>query len=88
MRDCGKPAGSLNSLPMSTLAEIEAAVAGLPLDQQKILYAQLAQRLEQMERNGEPMATHSGERSRRGFPISRGRAEFGAEDVARIEAGG
>ncbi len=69
-----------------SLAEIEAAVAGLPVHQQKILYVQLAQRLQQGGCMENLMATHSGERSRRGFPISRGRAEIGAKDVARIEA--
>jgi len=73
-------------IAMSTLPEIEAAVAGLPLDQQKALYAQLAERLEEAGRNGGHTATYSGERSRRGFPISRGRVQFGAEDVARIES--
>ena len=69
-----------------SLAEIEAAADALSVEQQKALLAHLAQRLERVA-GGQAMATtYSGNRSRRGFPISRGRTAFGDDEVARIEA--
>lgn len=65
-----------------SLQEIQAAADALPMDEQKLLYAHLAQRLNRSDADGAPNRS----RSRRGFPISRGRVQFGNEDVARIEA--
>jgi len=71
---------------MSTLAEIEAAADRLPIEQQRVLYAHLAQRLERSGRGQTTFPTHVGNWSRRGFPISKGRIAFGADEVAYIEA--
>jgi hypothetical protein len=73
-------------VPMSTLDEIEAAADALPIEQQKVLYAHLAQRLDRIGVEQATRTAPSGAQSRRGFPISQGRAAFGADDVARIEA--
>jgi hypothetical protein len=71
---------------MSTLSEIEAAVAGLPVEQQKVLYAHLSERLQVRPSNDATASNDSPAPSRREFPISRGRAAFGAEAIAQIEA--
>lgn len=67
---------------MSTLAEIEEAVETLPPEQQQQLMRFLAARLPQPH----PQPLPPGVRGGRGFPVSRGRAPFTSEDVARIEA--
>lgn len=68
---------------MNTLAEIEAAVESLPHDKKEELLRFLIARL----RNGE--ATHANQiplgRSKRGFPVSKGRIPFTSADVGRIE---
>ena len=64
---------------MSTLAEIEEAVETLPPEQQQELMRFLAARLPQPDAQSQP-------RGGRSFPVSRGRAPFTSEDVARIEA--
>jgi hypothetical protein len=71
---------------MSTLAEIEAAADKLPREQQEVLYAHLAQRLKRVGERQVTSGIHSGMRSRRGFPISKGRGAFGADEVAQIDA--
>ena len=69
---------------MNTLAEIEAAVDGLPPKQKEELLRYLAARL----RDDTPASIKSSElsRSKRGFPISKGRFPFTSADVARIES--
>ena len=68
---------------MSTLAEIEAAAALLPLEEQKQLLRSLAERL----LTDKPGYSHNAQLtfSSRGFPISKGRRSFASGDVARIE---
>jgi hypothetical protein len=68
---------------MSTLDEIEAAAESLPMEQKKELLRFLAERLEAQRQNTSPIRRIS--RSKRGFPISPGRAAFTSGDVARIE---
>ncbi|CAN5239235.1 hypothetical protein BH20VER2_BH20VER2_03150 [soil metagenome] len=62
---------------MSTLSEIEAAADALPLQEKQELMVFLAARLRE-ETN---TAT-----SKRGFPVSKGRAPFTSDDVARIDS--
>ena len=70
---------------MSTLAEIEQAADELPLEEQKVLLVHLAERIgKAREKNCVPPGSACG-RSRRGFPISKGRIAFTSEDVARLE---
>ena len=69
---------------MSTIAEIEAAADKLPPEQVRELVAYLMSKLQRARAGGEASSAQAG---RRGFPVSRGRIPFGAEDVARIEAG-
>ena len=64
---------------MSTLTEIEEAIETLPPEQQQELMRFLAARLP----HADPRPMPQGGRS---FPVSRGRAPFTSEDVARIEA--
>jgi hypothetical protein len=68
---------------MKTLAEIEAAVDSLPQDKQEELLRFIEARL----RNGAtaPSQQVTLGRSRRNFPISKGRVPFTSADVARIE---
>jgi hypothetical protein len=65
---------------VSTLAEIEAAAVKLPAEQQaeliRFLLTQQRRAVVAMEARGH---------SKRGFPISKGTAPFGAADVSRIE---
>lgn len=70
---------------MSTLAEIEAAADNLPPEQQAELLAFLAERLRHTKTK---IAAAHFRLSRRGFPISQGRAAFTSDDVARLEAEG
>ena len=68
---------------MKTLAEIEAAVESLPHDKQEELLRFIEARL----RNGAATPSHEATlaRSKRNFPISKGRVAFSSADVARIE---
>jgi len=68
---------------MKTLAEIEAAVDSLPQDKQEELLRFIEARL----RNGATAQSQQVTlgRSRRNFPISKGRVPFTSADVARIE---
>ncbi|HEY8902476.1 MAG TPA: hypothetical protein VIM48_02140 [Chthoniobacterales bacterium] len=70
---------------MSTLSEVEAAADTLSLEQQAQLLDYLARRLRQSNRTPVASIAHS-RSSRRGFPISKGRASFTSEDVARMES--
>ena len=69
---------------VKTLAEIEAAVDSLPKDKQEELLRFIEARL----RNGAaaPSQRDKPGRSKRGFPVSKGRRPFTSTDVARIEA--
>lgn len=69
---------------MKTLADIEAAVESLPKDKQEELLRFIEARL----RNGAAASSQPDTlgRSKRGFPVSKGRMPFTSEDVARIEA--
>ena len=70
---------------MSTLAEIEKAIATLPTPEQRELYRHLDARF-----RGSAAPTEARpvirRQSARGFPISKGIAPFTSEAVARIEA--
>jgi hypothetical protein len=68
---------------VKTLAEIEAAVESLPPDKQEELLRFIEARL----RNGaeSPSRDATLARSKRNFPISKGRIPFSSADVARIE---
>lgn len=67
---------------VKTLAEIEAAVESLPQDKQEELLRFIEARL----RNGAvPSQPSTLGRSKRNFPISKGRIHFTSADVARIE---
>ena len=68
---------------MKTIAEIEAAVDSLPKDKQEELLRFIAERL----RNG-ATASRPGKlgRSKRSFPVSKGRTPFTSADVTRIES--
>ena len=69
---------------MSTLAEIEKAIAALPALEQRELYRHLDARFRggAISAEARPLIRRQ---SARGFPISKGSAPFTAEDVARIE---
>ena len=69
---------------MTTLAEIEAAVESLPPDKKEELLRFLAARLR--DQSAAPSQPLELVRSKRGFPISKGRAPFTSADVARIES--
>ena len=69
---------------MNTLAEIEAAVESLQLDKKEELLRFLAARLR--EDAAAPSQQLELSSSKRGFPISKGRAPFTSADVARIES--
>lgn len=69
---------------MNTLAEIEAAVESLPPDKKKELLHFLAARLR--DQSAAPPQRLELARSKRGFPISKGRAPFTSADVARIDS--
>jgi hypothetical protein len=68
---------------MKTLAEIEAAVESLPQDKQEELLRFIEARL----RNGIAVPSQQPvlSRSKRNFPISKGRSPFTSADIARIE---
>jgi hypothetical protein len=69
---------------VKTLAEIEAAVESLPKDKQEELLRFIEARL----RNGAAVSSQPKKlgRSKRGFPVSKGRIPFTSADVTRIEA--
>jgi hypothetical protein len=69
---------------VKTLTEIEAAVESLPKDKQEELLRFIEARL----RNGVAASSQPDKpgRSKRGFPVSKGRMPFTSADVARIEA--
>lgn len=81
---------------MSTLAEIEKAIASLPVTDQRELYRHLGARIGDdpaMAKGSAPAQNtkardwaRSARGSVRGFPISAGSELFSAEDVARIES--
>jgi hypothetical protein len=68
---------------VKTLAEIEAAVESLPQDKQEELLRFIEARL----LNGTAASSQQSTlgRSKRNFPISKGRIHFTSADVARIE---
>lgn len=67
---------------MKTLTEIEAAVESLPPDKQEELLRFIEARL----RNVAAAPSHATlGRSKRNFPVSKGRMPFTSADVARIE---
>ncbi len=69
---------------MKRLAEIEAAVESLPPDQKEELLRFIAARLR--DEPAAPSQQFELSRSKRGFPISKGRIPFTSADVARIES--
>jgi hypothetical protein len=69
---------------MDTLAEIEAAVEALPPDEKEELLRFIAARLR--EETVSSSLQHQFGRSKRGFPVSKGRVPFTSADVARIES--
>jgi hypothetical protein len=69
---------------MDTLAEIEAAIEALPADKKEELLVFLAGRLR--DQSVVPSQRLELARSKRGFPISKGRAPFTSADVARIDS--
>ena len=69
---------------MNSLAEIEAAVESLPPDKKEELLRFIAARLR--DEAAAPSQPIEFSRSKRGFPISKGRAPFTSADVARIES--
>ena len=68
---------------MKSLAEIEAAAESLPADQKEELLRFLAERLRQQPTA--PSLPLKLSRSKRGFPISKGRLPFTSADVSNIE---
>lgn len=67
---------------MKTLAEIEAAVESLPHEKQE----ELLRFIEACLRNEAATPSHTTlGRSKRNFPVSKGRQPFTSADVARIE---
>jgi hypothetical protein len=69
---------------VNTIAEIEAAVESLPPDKKEELLCFLVARLR--DETAPPSQQVELSRSRRGFPISKGRLPFTSADVARIES--
>jgi len=70
---------------MSTLTEIEKAIATLPATEQRELYRHLGARIGGVSAPAQRQPANR-RRSARGFPISAGSEPFSAEDVARIES--
>jgi len=68
---------------VNTLAEIEAAVESLPPEKKEELLRFIAAR--PRDEPAAPSQPRELSRSKRGFPISKGRAPFTSADVARIE---
>ena len=75
---------SVDRAGMSTLAEIEKAIATLPTPEQRELYRHLDARFRggAISAEARPLIRRQ---SARGFPISTGSEPFSAEDVARSE---
>ena len=71
-------------LVMKSLADIEAAADSLPPEQKEKLLRFLAERLRQQTTPSTNSAPVS--RSKRGFPISKGRLPFTATDVSHIDS--
>lgn len=69
---------------MTTLAEIEAAVESLPPDKKQELLRFIAARLR--DEGKAPSQRLDFARSKRGFPVSKGRAPFTSADVDRIDS--
>ena len=69
---------------VNTLAEIEAAVESLPPHKKEELLRFIVARLR--DEISPPSQRVEWSRSRRGFPISKGRLPFSSADVARIES--
>ena len=69
---------------MDTLAEIEAVVESLPTDKKEDLLRFITARLRAEASVRSRPAVFS--RSKRGFPISKGRLAFTSADVRRIES--
>ena len=68
---------------MNTLAEIESAAESLPSEEKQELLRFLTERLR--AQRPKPSSLPRLARSKRGFPISKGRIPFSGEDVTRIE---
>jgi hypothetical protein len=68
---------------MDTLDEIEAAVESLPVDKKEELLRFIAAQLRE-----QPVSSqrHEFSRSKRGFPVSKGRVLFTSADVARVDS--
>lgn len=71
-------------LVMKSLADIEAAADSLPPEQKEELLRFLAERLRQQTTPSTYSAPVS--RSKRGFPISKGRLPFTSADVSQIDS--
>jgi hypothetical protein len=69
---------------MKSLVEVEAAAELLPPEQKEELLRFLAERLRQQRTAPPPAVALS--RSKRRFPISKGRRPFTSADVSKIEA--
>ena len=69
---------------MNTLAEIEAAIDSLPPGEKEELLRFIAARLR--DEAAPPSQQVELSRSKRGFPISKGRLPFTSADVARTES--
>jgi len=69
---------------MDTLAEIESAVESLPVEKKEELLRFIAARLHEQSSRSSQQRDFA--RSKRGFPISKGRAPFTSADVARIDS--
>jgi hypothetical protein len=68
---------------VKTLAEIEAAVESLPQDKQEELLRFIEARLRNEDTSSSQQFVLG--RSKRNFPISKGRISFTSADVTRIE---
>lgn len=76
---------SVHRAGMSTLAEIEKAIATLPTPEQRELYRHLDARFRGSAAPADSRPAKQ-RQSARGFPSSAGSEPFSAEDVARIES--
>jgi hypothetical protein len=69
---------------VNTLAEIEAAVESLPPEKKEELLRFITAHLrDEPNERSQPIELS---RSKRGFPVSKGRAPFSSADVARLES--
>jgi len=69
---------------VNTFAEIEAAIDSLPPDEKEELLRFIAARLH--DEAAPPSQQVELSRSKRGFPVSKGRLPFTSADVARIDS--